>query len=448
MSYTCAVLELGLLDQIVSLAIVVVGFDWRKRPGEIMSDKWLYRIYGQEFGPVSLDLVRTLVAAGTIAPDDEVRDATRSNWILACAASELRDSISSPKSDLAVDRRAVRDEWFCRGAAGDFGPLKLIDLIQLAAEGGLRPDEEIKATSDDYWKQVSSIRRLVELLPFAHQAHNSSSSGSIKQYPGFVDQQTIPRSGDPRTTHRASGPSSLQTENLFQRDDSYESQSTNQETDPAFEEADVIQFPGRWTSPSIETQTDADIDSLTRALAGSDVATSQDAADPIAFWDEQNPELESNNSRWTGWVGGKEFGPVSYSTLLKWAVTGRLSPMDFVRQGDEASFIPAVNVPSLFTVRAAANASFRRTVSMSSVENAGTDSDETSHNLSLVDDRDSRIRESDQFRQSPDGAIGPSKVVKPGLASLVTRLVNDRNSMGLSAVVVISIVVLVWAAGF
>ena len=131
-----------------------------------MSDRWFYRVFGQEFGPVSLDLVRTLVAAGTIAPDDEVRDANRSNWILACAASELRNSGNLPATDVVVERRAVRDEWFCRGAAGDFGPLTLSDLIQLAALGELKPDEDVKSQVGDYWKQLGSIRRLVELLPF------------------------------------------------------------------------------------------------------------------------------------------------------------------------------------------------------------------------------------------------------------------------------------------
>ncbi len=131
-----------------------------------MSDRWLYRVFGQEFGPVSLDLVKTLVAAGTIAPDDEVRDATRSNWILACSASELSGSIQTPVAELVAERRAVRDEWYCRGAGGEIGPLKLSDLIQLAADGDLRPDEDVKAWADDQWKQLGSISRLVELLPF------------------------------------------------------------------------------------------------------------------------------------------------------------------------------------------------------------------------------------------------------------------------------------------
>jgi hypothetical protein len=143
-----------------------------------MSDRWYYRIFGQEFGPVSLELVRTLVASGTIAPDDEVRSANRSNWILACAASELCGSSKSPVIGLAVERRTVRDEWFCRGATGDFGPLTLSDLIQLAAIGDLKPDEVVRSRDDDYWRQLRSIRRLCELLPFPDL--DRSPSGTVQ----------------------------------------------------------------------------------------------------------------------------------------------------------------------------------------------------------------------------------------------------------------------------
>lgn len=150
-----------------------------------MSDQWLYRIRGQQFGPVSLELVRTLVASGAIAPDDEVRDTARSNWILACAATELRVSTNAEMSQPAVERRIGRDEWYCRGYAGDYGPLSISELIQLAADGELQPDEEIKSRVDDYWRQIRSIRRLVDLLPFPNQPRlkGRSQSSSINSDP-------------------------------------------------------------------------------------------------------------------------------------------------------------------------------------------------------------------------------------------------------------------------
>ena len=80
----------------------------------------------------------------------------------------------------------------------------------------------------------------------------------------------------------------------------------------------------------------------------------------------ENPDqtdLESNEpDEWMGWVGGEEFGPIGYSELLTWAVIGRLSPMDFVRRGGEGQYVPAVNIPCLFTIRAAADSLSRRVI--------------------------------------------------------------------------------------
>lgn len=143
-----------------------------------MSDQWLYRIQGQEYGPVSLELVRSLVASGTIALDDEVRHFDRTNWILACAASELRTSAQQQSINLAFERRHKRDEWYCRGATGDYGPLKLADLIELAVRGELSPDEEIKSRVDDYWRQIHTIDRLLELLPFPDEIREISNAYS------------------------------------------------------------------------------------------------------------------------------------------------------------------------------------------------------------------------------------------------------------------------------
>lgn len=166
-----------------------------------MSDQWLYRIHGQEFGPVSLDLVRSLVTLGVIAPDDEVRDASRSNWILACAAAELRDSINSSEAQLAVERREARDQWYCRGPAGDCGPLRLVDLIELAAQGELLPDEEVKSKLDDYWRQLNTIERLIELLPFRHDVEAKiQRSQARRQFEAEKDHSSFDRFSATSTT--------------------------------------------------------------------------------------------------------------------------------------------------------------------------------------------------------------------------------------------------------
>lgn len=348
-----------------------------------MSDQWLYRIHGQEFGPVSLELVRSLVESGAIAPDDDVRNADRSNWILACAATELRDSIKA-STDRSVERRRGRDEWFCRGAGGDYGPLKMVDLIQLAVDGELGPDEEIKSHADDHWQQVGSIRRLVELLPFAEQkpitATQLTRSKSAADFLEVSDRlkpfgvQTLCFSSyQQRTLEESEDRGELPY--ALDREDSLNavgipggvtmpvSSDANAQV-----QADVIRFPGIRTagqfsssSPSRMADTSS-LDFIVNALGGFGLPSSFD--DFGVIYDPEFPSIDQTVSDvlWSGWASGIEFSSIEFSELLSWAVTGRLLPTDFVRRGDEGQYVPAVNIPALFTVRAAANSLCPRTV--------------------------------------------------------------------------------------
>ena len=262
-----------------------------------MSERWHYRIGGHEFGPVSFELLQTLVALGTIAPDDEVRNGASTTWILACAATELHPSLASSKSATEVERRTYRNEWYCRRADGEIGPLELSDLITLAANGGLNASEEVKAWADDYWKEIGSIGRLVELLPFPDQ--NRKRPAEIR-FP-------IPKALQPSDGRGLS--SSDVGQNL---------------------EEQILLFPG------VESRSDLSI----QATDGLDEVDCPDTALSV---------------RWSGWIAGTEHGPVDFEQLTEWVTAGRLSPLDFVRQGESGQYIPAINVPGLFCVRPAKN---------------------------------------------------------------------------------------------
>jgi hypothetical protein len=267
----------------------------RSWQAKLMSERWLYRRFGQEFGPVSLDLVRTLVAAGTIAPDDEVRDEASSNWILACAASELRGSIRPPGMHFPSERRSVRDEWFCRRPEGEVGPLKLSDLIQLAADGLLEPHVEVKAWADDYWKEIRSIERLAELLPFS-------------------DAARLKPAGIPFLSCR-----------MPRSDRAVMAPPGRVQPDEDIDNRDIILFPG--------------VQSTIRVNSSAAGHSTEHGID----------------SDWWGWIAGREFGPVDFTQLSIWAVTGQLSPLDFVRRGQQGHYVPAVSVSTLFVVRAASD---------------------------------------------------------------------------------------------
>ncbi|WP_010588022.1 DUF4339 domain-containing protein [Schlesneria paludicola] len=441
-----------------------------------MSDQWLYRIRGQEFGPVSLELVRSLVESGAIAPDDDVRNADRSNWILACAATELRDSIKVG-SDRSVERRCDRDEWFCRGAAGDYGPLKMVDLIQLAVEGELGPDEEIKSHADDHWKQVGSIRRLVELLPFSEQRQAAVTqtmranlvgdlfdvSGRLKPLLESSRERELDsvesilrfsRDGK-RVLFEAHGPEAAfypahqgeAFDAVPKPDGNLSSISSDGEVR---EQPDVICFPGirsleQGNSHSTSRITNASsIDFIINALGGFGLPSSFNGFDSIPFPDHSNIDQDVSESFWSGWASGKEFTSIGFSELLSWAVTGRLLPTDFVRRGDDGQYVPAVNIPTLFTVRAAANSLSHQTA-RSNIDGALSSGSKWSpDDAANFSDTLVAIEKTVILAAANSAVIAQQR---PSPARFLCRK-NNVSSIGLRIVFGIALVLVVWVAGW
>ena len=54
-----------------------------------MADQWFYRMFGQDFGPVAFGELKELAELGSIASDDEVRNAGSSDWVTAGSIGEL-----------------------------------------------------------------------------------------------------------------------------------------------------------------------------------------------------------------------------------------------------------------------------------------------------------------------------------------------------------------------
>ena len=445
------------LSLIFQSAVDLQECSHRESVSENMSDRWLYRIYGQEFGPVSLELVRSLLGSGAIAPDDEVRNAAQSNWMLACAATELRDSITTT-NDLAVERRSDRDEWFCRGATGDYGPLRLVDLIQLAVDGELTPDEEIKAHADDYWKKVRSIQRLVELLPFAEPKYETSACVEAFKLVGDQISPAVSDMQNSSSTVKEPTQTSVQTIlsfTDFEGPQSKPSSDNSNRLPPATsseghesEQPDILQFPG---SSACEAHSatargifdDSSIDSLINALGCHGVRSSIGMSGPMTLDDQAAFNSDIVDALWSGWAKGEEFHSVTFSELLSWAVMGRLQPTDFVRKGDDGQYVPAVNIPALFTVRAAANSLFRRTASFNSALQPKQSADaRVEEPASTIDERmsiDTRIVH----------AVDDSTPARMKSSHRRDRRQSGRlQIMSMQVMFVIAFVLVVWIAGW
>src|SRR4051812_2431263 len=54
-----------------------------------MSDEWFVRVHDKEYGPVDLDTLREWRADGRVIPQNELRRADSSEWVLAAGLPEL-----------------------------------------------------------------------------------------------------------------------------------------------------------------------------------------------------------------------------------------------------------------------------------------------------------------------------------------------------------------------
>ncbi len=143
-----------------------------------MSENWFYRVFGEEFGPVSLNDLREFSANGTLSGDDEVRPEALSMWVPAKAVRELQEhyqdtvesasTVTTTMNDAAA-APAVTDEWYYRmtdDEGVEVGPLTFDALIELAKSGRLTSDDEVRLGVDSKWRRAGSMGRLVAVLPY------------------------------------------------------------------------------------------------------------------------------------------------------------------------------------------------------------------------------------------------------------------------------------------
>lgn len=152
-----------------------------------MSEHWFYRVFGEEFGPVSLSDLRESAMNGTLSGDDEVRPEALSMWVPAKAVRELQeyyqDSVESSSTvtstmNAAAAAPAISDEWYYRMTDDDgveVGPLTFDALIKLAKSGRLTSDDEVRLGVDSKWRRAGSMGRLVAVLPYQTRRRSNAA---------------------------------------------------------------------------------------------------------------------------------------------------------------------------------------------------------------------------------------------------------------------------------
>ncbi len=159
--------------------------------------QWYYQLFGEEFGPVSGDGLRTLIEDGTLSATDSVRRAESAEWIPAGTAgsqlddeSEVASDLSDlsfefeesgpstrknaygrPSSEMSVSAVAagvpvVNEEeleellYYFQIVGQTLGPVSLDVLIRKAESGELSEQDLVRSEEDDAWQPASDIHEL------------------------------------------------------------------------------------------------------------------------------------------------------------------------------------------------------------------------------------------------------------------------------------------------
>lgn len=161
--------------------------------------QWYYQLFGEEFGPVSGDGLRTLIEDGTLSATDSVRRAESAEWIPAGTASRQLDEESEVASDLSdlsfefedsgpstrnktpgrpspevsvsavattgvapiVDEEELEELLYYFQIVGQaLGPVSLDVLIRKAESGELSEQDLVRSEEEDAWQPASDIHEL------------------------------------------------------------------------------------------------------------------------------------------------------------------------------------------------------------------------------------------------------------------------------------------------
>jgi hypothetical protein len=271
-----------------------------------MADQWYYRMFGQDFGPVSFEELKQLAELGSISSDDEVRQSSAAAWSAAGSVTALGLSTSSgPKSILATIAEAPvqpapsgANDWYYKFHGQEMGPIGFEEIVAFAEQGQLEASDEVRLGASGKWRRVGSIGRLVAVLPYHEPAVPEPMP--IKQKPEAQPAPTVVSAASVKVAAAPTAPTA---------------------SNP------VVQIPD---------------DGLIRAQA-TYTATDQ-AARTLVSW-ALAPNVDPT---WWAWIGGVERGPIGFVQIYELALAGQLQASDYVKNGMYGQYVHAANVPGLF----------------------------------------------------------------------------------------------------
>jgi hypothetical protein len=284
-----------------------------------MSDSWIYRDFGQDFGPVPFAQLQNLAASGTIPRDCKVRSSTGTTWKQAADIEGLTfpraTSVSgSAGSDPNLNTKGA-DDWFYNVGGLELGPVSFDELLDLGRNEQIAADDPVKLGINGKWRRAGSIGRLMAVLPFqvAQKKTQRTSAASIAIAPNVASLPVAPQPNiiAPTSTPNINAPIEPSAQTGYH--EAYERAKEN-------------------IAGLIVAQAEA-------AYKAAEAQANQEIAWAFA------PNVDN---QWWGWMGGAEYGPVEFQQVLALARNGQIKPPDFIRNGMLGQYIPVGSLPGLF----------------------------------------------------------------------------------------------------
>ncbi|MDB5343172.1 MAG: hypothetical protein JWP89_1549 [Schlesneria sp.] len=268
-----------------------------------MADQWYYRMFGQDFGPVSFDELKQLAELGSISSDDEVRQSSAAAWSAAGSVTALGQSTSSgPKSILSAIAEAPvqaapsgANDWYYMFHGQEMGPIGFGEIVAFAEQGQLEASDEVRLGAAGKWRRVGSIGRLVAVLPYHEPVVPEPMPFKQK-----LEAPPAPAAVPPALVRAAMVPAASKP---------------------------VLNIPDEGLIQAQATFTATD--QAARTLVSWALAPNVDPA-------------------WWGWIGGVERGPIGFVQIYEWAISGQLQASDYVKNGMFGQYVHAASVPGLY----------------------------------------------------------------------------------------------------
>jgi uncharacterized protein DUF4339 len=294
----------------------------------------------------------------------------------------------------------MADQWFYRMFGEDFGPVPFEKLREMADQGTVAADDEVRSESGLNWVTAGSVDGLGLSSPgggaaVATENHSDTAidlsatrSGvddwycmlhgnelgpiSFEELLKFAEHDNVSADDEVKLGvngkwRRVGSIGRLVAVLPFRAIESKtptpatKSKPTARSKTPAVEQA-VVERPDNFTSPQLamtETVVPVDMQATYQVAyeqAKAQIAESMMAQAEAAFKTaEESARAElawafapNVDAEWWGWMGGVEFGPVGFMQVFALAKNGQLKPSDFVRNGSSGQYFPSSSAPGLF----------------------------------------------------------------------------------------------------